>query len=669
MEMATPMRPWLALACLLLAGPLGGCGDDPRPAASRPGSAGARAAAAPGVGVPAPLDAVEDADIAAEALERLERGPSAATFAMGAPRGPDGAVLGEAGVWTGALHTYNLEWARRDLLAVPDATLALLADDAVVRRLTDVHPRNIGPWKEVLALLRVLPGAPSALVLRYVDPAMGEPHGDYIRMQALRTLAGLRDEVAYARMATLVDAHGANPEISALLAPPLLRAGTTWRALALTTLLRHAEGRAWLRVDASLTGDLPSAQVDLDRADALAWWGVLVDGSGPVLPDTEPAIKRSVAGATGVVLAAESLPGAPGRALGLAPAGRDGWRATSLADDPVMPLVAYLFVGSEPAVAAQCTLARWDRQPYVAAVARDIGREDVDPERAAQARHCMLPEFVGDVRARSADELARWLADPTARFDLVALLRAVNGLPDPRQDLQARALLEQLFERLPDDGNADVVAKRVHDLLAPCEAGLVERLAAMLATGTPVQRQRARTLMLESPDGRHLPALERHLATLSAGEREGIWSRTLRFVATAQGIAPEDTRRWIEQLVERIETLPPEVGASFAPALLDFGEAGAARFAAGLRSASRARFVAGWPAGTQVVPREVAEALLEPLDAATPAQDVLHALTLAYRSFPPSAAPALAALASRLPRDVARDVEPVLHRVRRRAGR
>ena len=79
--------------------------------------------------------------------------------------------------------------------------------------------------------------------------------------------------------------------------------------------------------------------------------------------------------------------------------------------------------------------------------------------------------------------------------------------------------------------------------------------------------------------------------------------------------------------------------------------------------------MAGWPVGTEHVPQQVAEALVGPIGPTTDASELYAALQAAWRTFPPTAAPALAALAQRVDPPYRSEVQPVLDRVRLRAMR
>ena len=124
----------------------------------------------------------------------------------------------------------------------------------------------------------------------------------------------------------------------------------------------------------------------------------------------------------------------------------------------------------------------------------------------------------------------------------------------------------------------------------------------------------------------------------------------------------------MSQYVAWLSTMPDAEAATFATGLLDFGEPGHEAFARGLQGPRRLVYLQAWPRDSRVVPRIVAEAALAPVDRKTPPGEVAMLLSLAYSSFPDSAAGALAALEKRVDPSLRPLVAPALERVRFRAA-
>jgi hypothetical protein len=78
-------------------------------------------------------------------------------------------------------------------------------------------------------------------------------------------------------------------------------------------------------------------------------------------------------------------------------------------------------------------------------------------------------------------------------------------------------------------------------------------------------------------------------------------------------------------------------------------------------------YVAGLSGATRIVSPSVAEALLEPLDSATPVGERRALLVAAYRILPDTAAPRLAAALDRIDPSVRVEGEDVLETLRHRA--
>ncbi len=647
-------RAALLVACIACAvtASCGGPSDPPRPPPRK---------------APPALEPIDDDAIVADAIQRLIAGPGTDLLRMGIELDEKGAIVATHATWDVRVHATNTELAIRDVLALPDSLARRLSDVALVRRLTEVHPENEGSWGQVLDLITRAEGIPWDVVERWVRPVLDGRGTEYTRRRAMRTLAASRDPRAHAALLSFVTAADPSPEAIDMALATLLRAAPGVRAAAMRETLRHGDGKAWFRVKGALVGDLGVGAPDHDRLDALAWWAALVEGSGPTVSNDPPPVKRAVPGRIAEALDPAVLASVPGRALGLRPAPTDGWLRTSGERDLVQATIAHLFVGWEPAGEARCELAYRGAPPWVAGIARDRAAATVDAERARRAAACRLAEDRPAISARARDTLVHWLNDPGAQASEGDLQQAIIDLPEPAADPVARDILRDVLEKAPAGAAGDRLAQRAYERLAAIDVGVADRLMAMIVDADEARSTRARTILMAHPDRRFLPAIEGHVASLSGVAADNAWLRALAFVARIPDRAPEETRRWVDALARRIDDADEETGASLVGALLDLGPEGALRFAEGLRGPLRARYVRGWPQGIEPVPVEVAHALLEPLSGESAFPDVVAALQLAWRTFPPDAAPAVAALLDRLPRSRRTAVLPVFHRIRHRA--
>ena len=272
-------------------------------------------------------------------------------------------------------------------------------------------------------------------------------------------------------------------------------------------------------------------------------------------------------------------------------------------------------------------------------------------------------ETVGKI-ALELDAGGGWDAIRTRR-----LQRNVAAITSCGREDVWNVLLRVLHEVRPLDVGRPVI-EQAYDVMYQRSEDLRAVVAAMLASDDPAATGVALHLIRRTRDPDYLDALEaRYDATTDEGLR-GVLQRTLTFIYSAgANIEPARYQGFVARYLGWLEEATDERFVTMAPGLLDFGDAGAEAFAAGLRGPKRERWLAAWPRNRRLVPRVVAEASVEPVDRHTPPAVRNAILARAWSSFPEDAAPALEALRRRMPGELRGPVEAALERVRHRAPR
>ena len=641
---------WLAV---LLAGAASivACGDDPQPP-PRPVDA-----------APPELPVLSSMERAKYALDRLVRGP--------APL--DGLVVPD-------IHPRSLELAFADLLAMEREATELLSDAEFRTRITAAGRVQPDPWSNVLRLMLGFESRSPELSAAWTRPALDLPRSDEfisLRAEAARVASLVPGPATAEILLGLFEQSPADREIAAVVFSALVRI-PSHREAALDVALRHGGPSLWSDAWSRLGGVVPAGEIDADIAGALAWWVGLTSGSGPRMPvelpwikaqpwmqarlGTDPAVPRGRSEAEGPrrpVLAA--LPSEV--MLG------SGWLATDLADSAIFPVHGYLFTGKLPAGEGRCVLGQWGFEGYRAAVRGDLGLEGVDDGLYYAAKHCMLdtaPSSDAQVLEKidaSLDSTPVWDAlgvrqlqqkvDALASCDAPgAWERLVRVLREVRPLDTARPLLDAAYDKM---------LAREHELFP---------LVSELLRGGPEDVGVALYLIRRARDPAYLGTLEACLETAQDASLRRVLQRTLVFIyARGYGIAPQRYETFVQQYTGWLEGAPPQQAAALATGLLDLEAPGIQAFADGLRGPRREVFLAAWPRDRRLVPLVVAEALLAPIGPTTSAAERMHALGLAYLSFPRAADGLLEALRRRLPLEERGPVQAALERVRHRAER
>ncbi len=640
------LRTALPLLCLALAA----CGDEPDDASDdtpvRPVIV---------------LDPLPDETRARYALERLATGPEAQRV-LRIPKA----------------HLKNLDLAHRDLVALGPVTLRLLDDSALVERLTGSPDAN--PWHGVLSALTAIRDKGPDVVLRWTEPAV-DRNDVQLRRRAVRCLTTVEDPRAADLLLRFLERDARDRMIGPLAFRAMAFYGTPYIERALTFAYRRGSPRLWGQVPQLLrTSQRPDAD-ESRLASAMAWWNAAVEASGPELSSDLPRDKRfafcnvrawldpSVArytladedGNEIVYTAQGALPSA--MSLG------SGAFASTLIDQCVVPAQSYYVTGRVSAAEARCSLAMRGFAPFVRAREADLALEEVDPAIYYTALHCTSEmntagdslaalgklekalEAIGKGEAVSGEDVNTW----------------VRTLPDPAADLVSRALLFRvLYEARPTHLYKDAI-EGAFDRLSPWQKDLLGALEELAFSGDEESRALVLNLIRRSRATNAIPIVERLFEEAGTDGTRELRQLLVFLYSRGAGIEPERYLAFVERFRSWLRALPEREVAGLATALLDFEEAGARAMSEELRGERRPLFLAALSTLDRVLPLEVAQALVEPIERGSDPGEIATVLRIAYLTFPASAANDLASLRARMPKDARSAVDVALNRVRHRA--
>lgn len=637
----------LFLLLLLVAA---GCGDESAP----------HRGAGPAAHAPPDLPPIEDAAKARFALDRLLRGPLPRTGAFSIPK----------------IHQLNLQHARADLVALGQETIALLSDPEWIAKLTRPDgDRN--PWHNVLLVLTWMDPLPVDLAERWCRPVLAVNDLQLDR-RAVQALLAVEDGQAIAPLLVeLLERRATDRELAPTALRALVRLGDPWRAKAVDVAFREGTGLLWSRVPASLetaTEDAGSA------TDALAWWALLADASGPALARgtsrniptpwfegrlllddavwPRDPLRLAAAIRHGRIL----LPAAVEDAAGFLP--------LSAAASRVLAWRQVLVSGRPSAADARCRLAQADHAAFRRTVERDLAGGDpmlaltaeqcptrgVDPAEVLETARIVLAQFLEDVESGVV---------PSSTGVPLAFVQVLDATE--AEGVQAAV---RILRHARPQGTYRALIEMAHDALARADDGvLVREVATLLRSEDGEDRATGLLLVRRGRDFRHAAVLDELLAKASRADA-ALLERLLIWLHTAPQHVDEEARKaFAKRYASWVESAPDAEAQGLASGMLDLGAAGAEAYAAGLAGARRPVFVKGLLGRTGLVPVVVAEALLAPVDAATSPAERRAVLVAAYRSAPTAAAPFVAALRGRIAEGDRAEVDDVLAVVRHRAHR
>jgi hypothetical protein len=627
-----------------------GCGDD---AAPKPADRPVARPAAPR------FEPSSDVNKARFALKRLTDGPPTRTLDFAIPD----------------LDRLNVEQAVEDLAALPKETLDLLAQPELLARYAGPKTKNFDPLHSILDVLASIDPKPADLTLRWVAPAAASSDIP-LRRRAAMTLVTVRSPEAGPALLGMLERDPTDHAIAPGLLTALCALGSPWRERAVEVAYAEGSPDLWEGVTDSVGTALPGA------ATVLAWWALLAETGGP-RPVRESAQRAEVepwalacawfdAGAMHLVPAAGDAENSVPRVYQTGPLGAVfadavGRIAVPFSATTAVPLAAMSLTGRSPAADARCALASAGHAPAHASVLADVSSPD--PVLRLTAIHCGAVRDRGVNSEEALADLDTFVA--RARVGDVGLAGTLCRLA-PLLATLGETGVDRLFRSLreirpPGPFLRDIDC--VYDVLRGAEAArLVTEVEAMLASADPAESALARHLIQRSRDPAYLDALEAALPGADERVRSEI-RRSLWWIATGgTGVEP----KWLEAFTKRyakwVDDASDAQASALASGLLDLGEAGAAAYARGLRGPRRPVFVRGLTGASHVVPLEVAEALLEPLDRSTSVEERRACWIAAYRVAPASAAPALDAALRRMDPAVRGEAEDVLEVVRHRVA-
>ena len=599
---------------------------------------------------------VDDAAKAAFALERLLTGPLPRTSAFPIPQ----------------LHAQNLLHAQADLIALAPETIRLLSDPALVRRLTAAPAGSQNAWHGILDVLQHIEDKPAAVVHAWTRPALETTDVPLVR-RAVSLLATIEDEEARGLLLEFLARRPRDREVATHAGRALIAAGSPWREQALRIFYRDGAAPGWSAVarwlqaadggtDALVAWALlaetsaPRPFLDTRRTNHPTWYPARLLLDGNVWPDDPTSLEVSLE--AGRVFAPPLVKDGGG----YVPEGRG---SAGLVPTPSLEIE-----GKFHAADARCRLAAAGVASARAAVLAD--RAGKDPDLAEVARACPLETPTGDATRQAQDILAQFFGALEAGYAagtdgigsaLAVLLETDEPaardalyriLDEARPRVTYASLLEiaqDLLIRLDPEG----VRTWVLEHLAEQEDAAEMALALRLVRRRPSMAYVAALLEAESAAE---PRIRNDLRKL------------LVWVHAAAPDADAGARgTFVGRVTEWILPLSDSALGGLLPGLLDLGPEGARAYAEGLRGNRRSLYVDALAGRAGLMPLEVAQALLEGLDAATSATERRRVLIAAYAGAPAAAAPALAAARSRLEPAVRAEADDVLESIRHRAAR
>jgi hypothetical protein len=579
-------------------------------------------------------------------------------------------------------HQQVMRLAQRDLAALPGETRHLLEDPALVERVAgpQVHRNNLNPWDNVLSVLLTLPDKPAALVIRWTEPALARDVAA-IRLKAIDNLTGVADPAVGALLLAFLEG-AEEPEISRTAWGALSTQPAPWPARGLEHVRRRGSPNLWLDVAPLLELRFAAGGSEVEDENLLAWWALLSEPGGPRASVGLPRVKglpwSSALPATFATWGPRVLPGDPSgrRIAGPWPEARSldlKWLAVAPEDSPVRTANELTVSGVTPSVEARCVLARRGKAIYVAAVEAD--KASALEERALLARHCLmgpdtspsgnLAAFWDQMLAALAKQRGSEGGEPR-QSEVQALAKQLPGGADE----EGRRILGRILRELRPMRSYRLLIERAYDALARAGLGLEEALLReLLAHPDPEERGVALHLVQRGRVVALLPEVERVLADASPAERLAV-RRVLIWIHAGGGTEPRQLEAFVRRYAGWVEETDDERAGGLATGLLDLGDPGAAAFVAGLRGPRFRVFLSALgPAYLGVLPVEVAEGLADRVDASLPPELRRAALVALWRSAPADAAPAIAAIKSRLDPADRRAVDVVVEMVSHRAAR
>lgn len=653
------VRVVLPLGAMLLAAALAACGRDEQPSKGRPAGPPGSPATPPRWNLP-PIAPEQQARYA---LDRLILGV--------APH--------EALPLPLSHHDHSLRMAKQDLAVLSGEAERLLADPALIARVTQDSGRA-SAWHSVLDLLASFSAPDPGLLLAWAAPAVRGTHPT-LQSAAVGVLMRVERPEAAEALLALVSQGAADRHNGRIALGALLRFGGPWVSRGMSEVLRGGGPETWLGVSevVGATGALeaaalPGVDVSQRAPDVATWWALLAGASGPPPTTNKPRIKS--APFSELVLAGHPRgPGWVSAHAGMRAAGPwpgqvaldRGWLPANATRGAAVSLYGLWVVGKEPAADTRCALAMLSKAPYVASVKADRAGED--PMLAERARHCMLPEEVPPSLTDRVARLDAWLdgikGQPVP--DIEELRRIARLLPEPADAGAVAALTRVLREVRPVAATLWLLEDAYRVLASTGEEHEVGPLRALLGSSSEEDRGLGLHLAHMSRNPDLLPDIER-VHDAASPESQVAVRRTLIWIYAGGRAEPSDLERFVRRYVGWVDAAPDAQVGTLASGLLEFGEPGVEALVERLKGPRQRLLIDVLKVWPTVLPTAVAEALADRLSADLPAELRQAILETLWRSAPSGSAGAIAAAKPRLdPRDRPA-VDVVLEVVRHRAA-
>lgn len=553
-------------------------------------------------------------------LDRIIRGPEPASFEIS------------------NIHKDLLLDAERNLAAIPDASLARLADPELLLRVQSQEDAN--PWHAILSVLVQLGKLRPDVARAWAVPASRHELLT-LRRAAIEVFEALHSPLDGPVLLEAIERDATDRLIGPRAALVLLTLGAPWDAAAARAVYARAPADGPL-MTRGLWADLPVIASEAPggaRPDLLAWWGFLTESAGPRRADPPKGGAGKGRAIDPEVLAVVALPHALTR----------GARAASM-------VRMELARTGGPEARAQAARDRESDDPEIREVATVLKERPATDEERAHVRSLatgFVIQLVG--------------ASPPALDDVVSVARALRKDESP----DALRLLLELFRAIPLDIRWKAPHLEVFEGLVVRGAPLALEIERLIGIGSDTAIDLALFLTRRSGGPAFIPPLERFLATPAAEPVRLRVRRELVFLYTKwaqHGGLPDDVaKKFANDLATWIEDSGDRSGVGLVATLADLGPAGEAELAARLEGPKRELYVAGLViGGDHYVGADVTKALLAPLDRRTPRIERRRLLGVVFDIASSSATATLEDARDRMNDEGRADVDTVLRYVRHR---
>ena len=615
---------------------------------------------------------VRDANKVKYSIERVLRGPGTTT-----------------GLIIPYLHKRSLAMAEADLTTLADETLKQLASPVVQDRFFGPQVHVLDGWFSMLGVIGELVAhrsIPPQTIRAWTEPALASHRKDdrtltIFRRRAADIVAATKDR----SLADLLMEFFKNDSNDRGIAPRCLAAllafGSPWAERAMQETYASGGPLVWKHA-ARLATTTAGPLIDYSTIDRVAWWTHLIETSAPPLTRELPQFKRfawnQVSAWTDPRVWRIPQEGFSERNVPTPPVPRNnsGWQSRPYSKTASIPLHSLLLSGKGPAAEARCALAtlEHDYPVYRTSLNADLSLKGIDDLLYFRALHCTMDQAVrGDTPdADPVAQLKSAVGPEREQFSQTpkVVIEMIQAVPNPATDARSKKVLFNILQDLRPLSIWGPAVRAAYDRLEPVAPERDARLKQMLLgdDATQYSKRSALHAIRRELRPRYASMLLAYHDRLPPEQQPSIRRLLIPMIAKRRGIEPKLYDEFTNRLVAWIDAMPLDAISRSASSLLDFGERGSNAFVRGLLGPKRKAYIGAWPQhGRHPVSLTLARALINPIDAKTPHQEVSFALTLAYLTFPPTAAPGIAGLGERVGEAHEEAIETVLQRVRHRA--